>query len=178
MGGIRRFVVCRRNNNNKWEERGTRSSRKDGKEDVGGEMEKMSNKSEHWHQRILSYCLSCFAILATPSPPFPSLPPVYVKPVFFPAEISSIRGERERERERRKDSRVVSRNRVKKCDGDERRNVAKRANRGGGGERKEGKREERRGEEKEREFSEWSFLCSLICQPMPFVFQPRTSRWK
>lgn len=73
---------------------------------------------------------------------------------------------------------------MKKCDGNERKNVAKRANRGGekkeGKEQKGDKRREKRGKKRERENSlrvEFP-LCSLICQPMPFVFQPRTSRWK
>lgn len=57
------------------------------------------------------------------------------------------------------------RNRVKKCDGNERKNVAKRANRGGekkeGKEQKGDKRREKREKERERKFSP-SGVSSLL----------------
>lgn len=60
---------------------------------------------------------------------------------------------------------VGRRNRVKKCDGNERKNVAKRANRGGekkeGKEQKGDKRREKREKEREKILSEWSFLSAL-----------------
>lgn len=128
-----------------------------------------------WNERILFSRLSCFAIF--PLSLFFRFSGLCKNRSFFPAKILSIRGEW-----RQKDSRRGGRGETesgekvrwereeKRCKESKQRRREKRGERA--------KKGGRGGRERERILSEWSFLCSLICQPMPFVFQPRTSRWK
>lgn len=97
-----------------------------------------------WNERILF--LACLVSQSFPIL-FSSIFPAYVKTGLF-FQPKYCRSAESGGRRTVVGADVGRRNRVKKCDGNERKNVAKRANRGG--EKKEGK-EQKRGKRRERE---------------------------